>query len=168
MVIIFYLAGPPSPPTHHASFFTAEITAIPYALSQIFNIPPDNYIIYSDSLSALESMTPVYRFSYPLILNVLELHDCLTSKVFSILFCWIPSHDGISDSELADNLDKSATNSLNSPVLINDVKNYAKFILHSKWQTQWDRKDNKLHSIKRLMIVGLVYQSESSTQFSPD
>ncbi|GBN36184.1 hypothetical protein AVEN_261595-1 [Araneus ventricosus] len=68
-------------------------------------------IIYSDSLSALESMTSLHRFSYPLTLNILELHDRLTTKGFSILFCWIPSHVNISGNELSDNLAKSVTNS---------------------------------------------------------
>ncbi|GBM11640.1 hypothetical protein AVEN_102757-1, partial [Araneus ventricosus] len=39
------------------SIFTAEIAAILHALNQISRSTPDNYIIYSDSLSALESMT---------------------------------------------------------------------------------------------------------------
>ncbi|GBM19420.1 putative RNA-directed DNA polymerase from transposon BS, partial [Araneus ventricosus] len=114
--------------------------------------PPDNYIIYSDSLSALESMTSLNRFSHPLKFNILELHDRLTTKGFTILFCWIPSHVGISGNELADNLARSATNSFNSPVPVNDVKKYVKSILHSKWLAQWDLKNtNKLQSIKRLI-----------------
>ncbi|GBL85742.1 hypothetical protein AVEN_193188-1 [Araneus ventricosus] len=134
------------------SIFTAEITAILHALSQISSGPPDNYNIYSDSLSALKSMTSLNRFSHPLTFNILELHDRLTTKDFTILFCWIPSHVSISGNELADNLARSATNSLNSPVPVNDVKKYAKSILHSKWQAQWDHKNtNKLQSIKRLI-----------------
>ncbi|GBN61515.1 hypothetical protein AVEN_100217-1 [Araneus ventricosus] len=135
-----------------SSIFTAEITAILHALSEISSGPPDNFIIYSDSLSALESMTSLHRFSHPLTFNILELHDHLTFKGFSILFCWIPSHVGIPGNELADNLAKSATINLNSPVPVNDVKNYIQSILHSEWQAQWDRKDTiKLHSIKLLI-----------------
>ncbi|GBN13046.1 putative RNA-directed DNA polymerase from transposon X-element [Araneus ventricosus] len=134
------------------SIFTAEITAILHALSQISSGPPDNYIIYSDSLSALESMTSLNRLILPLTFNILELHDRLTTKGFTILFCWIPSHVGIAGNELADNLARSATNSLNSPVPVNDVKKYVKSILHSKWQALWDLKTtNKLQSIKRLI-----------------
>ncbi|GBN02691.1 hypothetical protein AVEN_237418-1 [Araneus ventricosus] len=45
-----------------------------------------------------------------------------------------------------------ATNSLNSPVPVNDVQKYVKSILHSKWQAQWDNKNtNNLQSIKRLI-----------------
>ncbi|GBN54711.1 hypothetical protein AVEN_206941-1 [Araneus ventricosus] len=74
------------------------------------------------------------------------------SVLFTILFCWIPSHVGISGNELADNLARSATNSFNSPVPVNEVKKYVKSILHSKWQAQWDLKNtNKLQSIKRLI-----------------
>ncbi|GBN39539.1 hypothetical protein AVEN_209784-1 [Araneus ventricosus] len=104
------------------SIFTAEITAILHALSEISSGPPDNYIIYSDSLSALESMTSLNRFSHPLTLNILELHDRLIAKGFTILFCWIPSRVGVSGNELADNLARSATNNLNSPVPVNGVK----------------------------------------------
>ncbi|GBN61190.1 hypothetical protein AVEN_227917-1 [Araneus ventricosus] len=58
----------------------------------------------------------------------------------------------LSGNELADNLARSATNSFNSPVPVNDVKKYVKSILHSKWQAQWDLKNtNKLQSIKRLI-----------------
>ncbi|GBO13880.1 hypothetical protein AVEN_233378-1 [Araneus ventricosus] len=103
------------------SIFTAEITAILHALSEISSSPPDNYIIYSDPLSAVESMTSLHRFSHPLAFNILELDDRLTSRVLSFLFCWIPSHVG---NELAEDIAKSATISLNSPVPVNDVKKY--------------------------------------------
>ncbi|GBN45397.1 hypothetical protein AVEN_185231-1 [Araneus ventricosus] len=86
--------------------------------------PPDKYIIYSDSLSVLESMTSLLRFSHPLAFNILELHDRFTGKGFSIFFCWIPSHVGISGNELADNLAKSATNSLNSSAPVNEKKRH--------------------------------------------
>ncbi|GBN61426.1 hypothetical protein AVEN_105690-1, partial [Araneus ventricosus] len=77
-------------------------------------------------------MTSLHRFSHPLAFNILELHYGLASKGFSILFSWIPSHPGISGNELADNLAKSTTISLNSPVPVNDVKKYINSILHSK------------------------------------
>ncbi|GBM04101.1 hypothetical protein AVEN_247968-1 [Araneus ventricosus] len=84
-----------------------EITAMLHALYQISNSPPDNYIIYSDSLSALKSMTALHRFSHPLSYNVLELHDWLIGKGFSVLCCCVPSQVGISSNELANNLTKS-------------------------------------------------------------
>ncbi|GBM83390.1 hypothetical protein AVEN_211456-1 [Araneus ventricosus] len=134
------------------SIFTAEITAILHALYQISNSPPDNYIIYSDSLSALESMTSLHRFSHPLTFNILEFHDRLACRGFSVLFCWVPSHVGISCNEHADNLAKSATDSLNSPVPLNDIKKYLKIKLHSNWQNRWNLKEaNKLQSIKHLI-----------------
>ncbi|GBN39600.1 hypothetical protein AVEN_70064-1 [Araneus ventricosus] len=97
-------------------------------------------------------MTSLNRFSHPLTSSLLELHDRLSTKGFTILFCLIPSHVGIYGNELADNLARSATNSLNSPVPVNDVKKYVKSILHSKWQAQWDLKNtNKLQSIKHVI-----------------
>ncbi|GBO18540.1 hypothetical protein AVEN_206287-1 [Araneus ventricosus] len=104
------------------SIFTAEITAILHALSQISSGPPDNYIIYSDSFSALESMTSLHRFRHPLTFNILELHDRLACRGFSVLLCWVPSHVGISGNEHADNLAKSATDSIKCPVPLSDIK----------------------------------------------
>ncbi|GBM22447.1 putative RNA-directed DNA polymerase from transposon X-element [Araneus ventricosus] len=134
------------------SIFTAEITAILHALYQISNSPPDNYIVHSDPFSALESMTSLHRFSHPLTFNILELHDRLACRGFSVLLCWIPSHVGISGNEHADNLAKSATDSINCPVPLSDIKKYVKLKLHSNWQSQWNLKEaNKLHSIKHLI-----------------
>ncbi|GBM49865.1 hypothetical protein AVEN_44247-1 [Araneus ventricosus] len=134
------------------SIFTAEITAILHALYQISNSPPDNYIIYSDSFSALESMTSLHRFSHPLTFNILELHDRLACRGFSVLLCWVPSHVSISGNEHADKLAKSATDSINCPVPLSDIKQYVKIKLHSNWQSQWNLKEaNKLHSIKHLI-----------------
>ncbi|GBN80061.1 hypothetical protein AVEN_112074-1 [Araneus ventricosus] len=97
-------------------------------------------------------MTSLHRFSHPLTFNALEVHDQLACRGFSVLFCWVPSHVGISGNQHADNLAKSATNSLNSPVLLNDIKKYVKVKLHSNWQSQWNLKEtNKLHSIKHLI-----------------
>ncbi|GBM75774.1 hypothetical protein AVEN_7013-1 [Araneus ventricosus] len=90
-------------------------------------------------------MTSLNRFSHPLTFNILELHDRLTTRGFTILFCWIPSQVGISGNELADNLARSATNSLNFSVPVNDVKKYVKSILHSKWQAQWDLKNTNFN-----------------------
>ncbi|GBM12394.1 hypothetical protein AVEN_211575-1 [Araneus ventricosus] len=71
-------------------------------------------------------MPSLHRFSHRLTFNVLEWHDRLKSKGFSVLFCWVPSHVRVSSNELADNLAKSATNSLNSPVSLNDIKKLLK------------------------------------------
>ncbi|GBM39039.1 hypothetical protein AVEN_70211-1 [Araneus ventricosus] len=68
----------------------AEITAILHALYQVSNSPPENCIIYSDPLSALESMTSLHRFSHPLTSNVLELHDRLECRDSLFSFAGFP------------------------------------------------------------------------------
>ncbi|GBL78435.1 hypothetical protein AVEN_42934-1 [Araneus ventricosus] len=37
-------------------------------------------------------MTSLHRFSHPLTFNILELHDRLACRGFSVLLCWVPSH----------------------------------------------------------------------------
>ncbi|GBN88932.1 hypothetical protein AVEN_11797-1 [Araneus ventricosus] len=62
------------------------------------------------------------------------------------------NHVGISGNEHADNLAKSATDSINCPVPLSDIKKYVKIKLDSNWQSRWNLKEaNKLHSIKHLI-----------------
>jgi hypothetical protein len=69
------------------SIFTAEILAIHKCLEELSHYQTGKFIIYSDSLSALESFcSPDYN-SHPLIFHVLKQIDSLKSLGFSILFC---------------------------------------------------------------------------------
>ena len=56
-------------------------------------------IIFSDSLSCLQAIKSC-QLKNPLILDILELHDSLTTS--EIIFCWLPGHVGIKGNTLAD------------------------------------------------------------------
>ncbi|GBL90120.1 Retrovirus-related Pol polyprotein from transposon 297, partial [Araneus ventricosus] len=59
-------------------------------------------ILSTDSLSVLQALSSLYRQSHPLAFSILDLHDRLVCTGFSILLCWVPSHVGISDNEIAE------------------------------------------------------------------
>ncbi|GBN66475.1 hypothetical protein AVEN_156343-1, partial [Araneus ventricosus] len=133
------------------SVFTAEIAAVLLALEKISDCLERKFIIYTDSLSVLESLKSFYIHSHhhPLVLNVLHLLNKLASRDFNILLCWVPSHVGIVGNEAADKAAKLANTITNSTVPLTDFKKYIKVLLYAKWQRQWDTEtDNKLHSVK--------------------
>ncbi|GBN55818.1 Zinc finger protein 235 [Araneus ventricosus] len=131
------------------SIFTAEIRAILHSLSEISNYPADNYIIYSDSLSVLQALSSLHRHSHPLAFSILDLHDRLVCKGFSILLCWVPSHVGISGNEIADTAAKNASAVLDNSTPLKDFKHYINLALHSRWENHCNSQSmNKLRSIK--------------------
>ncbi|GBO22608.1 hypothetical protein AVEN_133204-1 [Araneus ventricosus] len=123
--------------------------AILHLLSEISNFPADNYIIYSDSLSVLQALSSLHRHSHPLAFSILDLHDRLVCKGFSILLCWVPSHVGISGNEIADTAAKNASAVLDNPIPLKDFKHYINLTLQSRWENHWNSQSmNKLRSIK--------------------
>ncbi|GBN62636.1 hypothetical protein AVEN_70409-1 [Araneus ventricosus] len=131
--------------------FTAEIAAVLLALEQISDFLERKFIIYTDSLSVLESLKSFYVHSQhqPLVLNVLHLLNKLASRDFNILLCWVPSHVGIVGNEEADKAAKLATAPTNSSTPLTDFKKYTKVLFYSKWQRQWDTEtENKLRAVK--------------------
>ncbi|GBO27347.1 hypothetical protein AVEN_134462-1 [Araneus ventricosus] len=131
------------------SIFTAEIRAILHSLSVISNYPADNYIIYSDSLGVLQALSSLHRHSHPLAFSILDLHDRLVCKGFSILLCWVPSHIGISGNEIANIAAKNASAVLDNSTPLTDFKHYINLALHSRWENHWNSQSmNKLRSIK--------------------
>ncbi|GBN09130.1 putative RNA-directed DNA polymerase from transposon BS, partial [Araneus ventricosus] len=133
------------------SVFTAEIAAVLLALEQISDFLERKFIIYTDSLSVLESLKSFYIHSHhhPLVLNILHLLNKLASRDFNILLCWVPSHVGIVGNEEADKAAKLASTQTNSTVPLTDFKKYTKVLFYSKWQRQWDTEtENKLRAVK--------------------
>jgi ribonuclease HI len=136
---------------HNAlSIFSAEILAIVKALEQIRGRREKNFIIYTDSLSVLHSMSDPDHRSNALIFKVFNLVNGLISSGYSILFCWVPSHVGIEGNEIADKAAKSANNYLKLDLPYCDAKKYAVHLLYEKWQEVWDQNThNKLRAIKQ-------------------
>ncbi len=96
-------------PSEHASVYQAESSAVLTAILFIFENYPDitKIELLSDSLAALSSIVSTGKITSTRfkIKKLLELH----SKT-SVEFFWIPSHQGHSGNELADELAKDATN----------------------------------------------------------
>ena len=88
-----------------SSIFTAEACAIDLALDVISKEKHKKFIIFSDSLSVLLSLNNK-KLEHPLIIKLLcRLHSTSNKE---IVFCWIPSHNGVRENHRADTAAKSA------------------------------------------------------------
>ena len=77
-----------------ASIYTAELYAILLSLNEISKQQHKYYIIFSDSLSSLHTILSK-KLEHPITRQILLQYHKLASKSFNILFCWLPSHVGI-------------------------------------------------------------------------
>jgi hypothetical protein len=86
----------------------------------------------------------------PLGMQILESHTLITNSGKNIVFCWLPSHVGISGNEAADRAAKAALDSANYVAQIPamdwkpNILNVCKNIFHKNWE---DIFHNKLKEI---------------------
>jgi len=93
------------------SVYTAELYAILLALNELSKQQRKHYLLSSDSLSSLNSIANK-KFEHPITFLILLNYHNLFTHSFNIIFCWLPSHVGISGNENTDKSAKSALNSL--------------------------------------------------------
>ena len=136
---------------NNSSIFSAELKAIDLALNHIEQDVYWRYIIFNDSLSAMQALEGE-KTDNPLIVNLLEKLSRLCKRA-DIVFCWLPSHVGISGNEEAD---KAAKDALSLEILpfrvpFNDFKPSVNNFIQNVWQQSWSDpadQNNKLFTIK--------------------
>ncbi|GFW49989.1 retrovirus-related Pol polyprotein from transposon 17.6 [Trichonephila clavipes] len=130
------------------SVFSAELTAILVALQHILISNHRQFCVYTDSMSALESLHFLTEHGHPTVIEVLILLRELKRKGFDIIFSWVPGHVGILGNEQADNAARSMSDPMQQPVCYQDLKTSIQHYVHHIWQETWDQQIlNKLHSI---------------------
>ena len=140
-----------------ASVFTAELRAILLALAYMLRLPNPNYVLYSDSKSALIAVNNSFS-PLPLVREIHWWIRLLSSRGKSVLFCWTPAHVGIKGNESADREAKAVVqtdNPIPSFCLPHrDYYSHFSSILRDRWQDSWyNVAGNKLRSIKSSVSV---------------
>jgi ribonuclease HI len=131
-----------------ASIFTAELFDIHQALLRIQESTLHDFVIYSDSLSSLESIEQLYPTRNPLLNQIQEvIHSLEADK--NIAFVWdIPGHSNIQANEITD---KAAIN-LQMPLDLKmntcDLKSKMKKESLATWQNQWEQTTNNQLYVK--------------------
>lgn len=124
------------------SVFIAEMVAILEALRFLLTKPPLSCVIFSDSLSAIQS---IESGSEKWIIHQ-EIKYCfhqLSCIGVPVTICWIPSHVDIRGNEMADKFAKQALvrEHVDFPTLkeVSDLTKELKNDMLQKWQKLWDK-----------------------------
>ncbi|XP_037085784.1 uncharacterized protein LOC119106275 [Pollicipes pollicipes] len=137
----------------HASVFTSELIAINShkALHFIEVDGDDQHLVLSDSLSSLMALQDLDS-SHFIVQNILTLLTTLSRSGKQVVFCWIPSHVGISGNGAADAAARRATHAsgtLTMTVPANDLCAVVSAFMLKQWQAHWDvHAANKLREIR--------------------
>ncbi|GFW52419.1 putative RNA-directed DNA polymerase from transposon X-element [Trichonephila clavipes] len=130
------------------SVFSAELTAILVALQHIIVSNHRHFCVFTDSMSALESLHFSTEHRHPTVIEILLLLRKLERKGFHIIFSWVPGHVGILGNEQADTAARSMSDHMQRSVCYRDLKTSTQNYIHRVWQETWDQQIlNKLHSI---------------------
>lgn len=128
---------------NEASIYTAELIAIIKALNYAITNGNKNYVIFTDSKSAVDKLTNV---SKPTQLNHLEIeiiktYDELIQNKQMVEVVWIKGHAGITGNEIVDKLAKAATISgeplMKNVIPFTDLNKCFKENLRSDWQKHY-------------------------------
>ena len=132
-----------------ASIFTAEATALKMALDLIEKSPQKSFIVFSDSLSCLQSLQMSNISDMRILVLAERIHSLAQHK--DIVFAWVPSHVGIHGNECADRLAKeaSASDTPNyGPIPHTDLRVAVRKGTRNIWNNYWSvQTGNKLNKI---------------------
>ena len=93
-----------------SSIYSAELRALLLALELIEGSTKKHFIIFSDSLSAMQALKNLHP-GHPLVGEILSWLTNITVHLeLSIFFCWVPGLIGIPGNEQVDDLAKLAVN----------------------------------------------------------
>ena len=112
--------------------------------------PNQNYVIFSDSLSTLQSLNH-FNSPHPTVRKILhEIDNVRLRRCSSIKFCWIPSHIGIAQNEKADAAAKAAAAGPEQavPVYHRDFQPTVRHAIKTNWERTWRASNQKLLAIK--------------------
>lgn len=134
-----------------SSIFTAELCAIYHALLFIQHQTWNCYLICTDSLSALRSLSG-YTVDHPIIIEILTQVSHLNKAGKSVVFCWVPSHVGLPGNKATDTAAKSAAyhgTLASSRALGCGVPSFICLTVLASWHDEWDR--TQLYKLRMLM-----------------
>ena len=138
-----------------SSIYSAEAYAIQLALHMCEQLAGRYFVVCSDSLGVLQSLSN--RKEHPMIQKLAHGVQTLRESNKYVKFCWVPGHMGIWGNEMADAAAKQAAGRKEEfiPIYYRDWDNTIAENLRAKWKTRWGVSANKLRylgSLERLKL----------------
>ena len=120
-------------------------------LKQAYQSQERKFMIFSDSLSALQALGKL-KTDHPLLIQIQELLHIINADQKEIVFMWVPGHAGIRGNEAADRAAKEALGNKPTADLMpfSDLKPLTAKYDYQVWQKEWDETvfvSNKFHKI---------------------
>ena len=132
-----------------STIFSAECLAILLAMKLALNSRKKQFLILSDSLSALQAIKS-QKENHFILKEIIVLYQNLLEEGKDVTLMWIPSHMGIKGNHKADEKAKEALKSDKHYLKTHhkDFQQVSKKYVKHLWQEDWDREaGNKLHQI---------------------
>ena len=132
------------------SVFNSELYAIYRALLYVKDSEFQEFVIFSDSLSALQFLENS-KMDHRIKLNI---HRLLNNCHKSITFEWVAGHSGIAGNDISDSAAKESLNNntiVKLPLLFNDYKSLITKIIFDQWQLKWTSYNGRLKTFKPIL-----------------
>ena len=102
----------------------------------------NKFVVFGDSKSALQA--PLSKWDHPTVQIIMRSLVFLHTVHKTVIFCWLPSHMGISGNERADSVAKASLRKDVSDCLISDTDayQYISQYVRDLWQSEWDTAVN--------------------------
>ncbi|GFW28623.1 probable RNA-directed DNA polymerase from transposon X-element [Trichonephila clavipes] len=144
------------------SVFSAELTAILIALQHLSISNHRHFCVYTDSMSALESLHFLTERRHPTVIEILLLLRKLERKGFDIIFSWVPGHVGILGNEQADTVARSMSDHMQRPVCYQELKTSAQRTISIVYGKRLGINRSSTNCIAFILpfLIGQHYQRE--------
>ena len=133
----------------HCSIYTTELQANLFAVKQAYQSQESKFMIFSNSLSALQALEK-FKSDHPLLIQVQDMLHKIEIDQKKVAFMWVPGHFGICGNEASDRAAKEALEKepIDDQMPFSDLKALTAKYIHQVWQKEWDEAiivSNKLH-----------------------
>lgn len=157
----------------HTSIYTAELIAIREAIRYCLTLEKNEFVVFSDSKSALEKIksTTITSANNHIVVDILKLHYQMITLNKHLSIAWIKGHIGIKGNEKADELAKRALDHGDTledcKIPFTDFFKSIRKIISLKWQTTHEQKSTGqfYKSLQPIIPKQIWFKNETSREF---